>query len=696
MRSASRFRAAWIVTATGALLSGAVAGALADAPAALAMMRPPIVASTLPAPKDSIVPPNLDPIAIACGAPGSCVAVGFYVDSSGHDQGLIETWSGGAWKARRAPLPPDAASVPQVNLFGVACSGPGSCAAIGSYATSTTPFSSGLLLSLSGGVWKATAATAPGGLAAPANTFTGVGCNAPGSCAAVGNYNGTDGKKRGLIAFFHSKWKTITAPLPADHVDPTTGDNLLAELNGVSCSSALCIGVGDYETSSNQYLPLAETITPSSATANGTQGALPSDAAVGTGFQIASLGSISCSHAGPCAAHGQYFDQSSNAHALLEPLGGARWAPRSAPPAPTENSSPPILSAISCPSATACVATGLYTDTGNTAQALFEVLAGNKWAVKTAPTTLAMDAVACGSASFCAGAATANAAHYNQANSLDVLSAGKWYPETPSVPGVRGAIATLFAVACDASSSCLAVGTWGTSTGIVEHITGSVDTTPPTIKLTHPAARFALGSATVVSWSASDSGSGLARIQVRWKSAAWNSGFSAWTYPGPWQSLPPSSTSVTATGLVQGRDYCYSARAKDHAGNWSAWTSPLCAAVPLDDRAVSADTHWTRVSNKVYWNSTATVTTAHLARMRRTGANVDRIAVIATTCSTCGTVGVYVGTTLIGKINLRTPATHHRSIMTLPVFSYRTGTITLKVLTSGKSVQIDGLGIART
>ena len=690
MRLASTtFRAARIVTAIGALLSGGLVAALASAPAAQAATPPPIVASTLPAPKGASATPNVNPLAIACGAPGHCVAVGSYVASTGGDQGLIETWSGGAWTAKRAPVPPDAASVPQVNLFGVACSGAGSCAALGSYAISTPPFSAGLLLSLSGGVWKAAAATAPGGHEVPGNALTSVGC-AAGGCTAVGNYLGTDAMTRGMIAFFNGRWTTITAPLPPDHVDPSAGDVVISQLSGVSCSGALCISVGKYETSSLQVVPLAEAITPTAATANPTQGPLPTNA--GTG--IASLGSISCSRAGPCAAYGQYFDQSSHAHVLLEPLGGAGWAPRAAPPAPTQDSNPATLSAISCPSAKDCVATGVYTDTSNKGQPVFVVLSRDKWATQTPPTALAMDAMACGSASFCAAAATGFRGHDSTPNSLDVLSAGTWYPETPSVPGVDGAIPTLYAVACDAASSCWAVGPW--VAGVAEHITGSVDTTPPTIKMTHTTARFTLGSATAVSWSASDSGSGLARIQVRWKSANWNSGFGAWTYPGPWQSLSPSTTSVTATGLAQGRDYCYSARAKDHAGNWSAWTGPLCVARPLDDRAVSADAHWTRISNKVYWNSTATVTTAHLARMRRTGAAVDRIAVIATTCSTCGTVGVYIGTTLVGKINLRTPATHHRSILTLPVFSYRTGTITLKVLTSGKSVQIDGLGIART
>jgi hypothetical protein len=251
------------------------------------------------------------------------VAVGLYVDKSGHYQGLIETWSGGAWKAERAPLPPDAAAVPQPTLSRVACSANGSCVAVGSYAISTTPFSSGLLLSLSGGVWKAKAAVGPDGRALSGDPFTGVGCNASGGCTAVGNYSGTDVKNRGMIAFFHGGWKTITAPLPADHVDPATGGTVLAQLNGVSCSINLCTGVGVYETSSSWDMPLAEAISPSSATANSTQGALPADANRGVGIQIAPLTAVSCSHDGPCAAFGQYYDTSFKTHALLEPLGGA-------------------------------------------------------------------------------------------------------------------------------------------------------------------------------------------------------------------------------------------------------------------------------------------------------------------------------------------------------------------------------------
>jgi hypothetical protein len=49
----------------------------------------------------------------------------------------------------------------------------------------------------------------------------------------------------------------------------------------------------------------------------------------------------------------------------------------------------------------------------------------------------------------------------------------------------------------------------------------------------------------------------------------------------------------------------------------------------------------------------------------------------------------------MGKINLYGKPAYH-VLYVLPKFSYRTGTVTLKVLTSGKQVQIDGLALTRT
>lgn len=49
----------------------------------------------------------------------------------------------------------------------------------------------------------------------------------------------------------------------------------------------------------------------------------------------------------------------------------------------------------------------------------------------------------------------------------------------------------------------------------------------------------------------------------------------------------------------------------------------------------------------------------------------------------------------LAKISLYAATTARRLISFAP-FSYRTGTVTLKVLSSGKLVQVDALGLSRT
>jgi hypothetical protein len=77
-------------------------------------------------------------------------------------------------------------------------------------------------------------------------------------------------------------------------------------------------------------------------------------------------------------------------------------------------------------------------------------------------------------------------------------------------------------------------------------------------------------------------------------------------------------------------------------------------------------------------------------------AQLDRVGIVATRGPGMGTVGLYVGKALIGKISLAAASKHYRSLLTLPTFKYRTGTVTVKVLTKGKLVQLDGLAISRT
>jgi hypothetical protein len=73
-----------------------------------------------------------------------------------------------------------------------------------------------------------------------------------------------------------------------------------------------------------------------------------------------------------------------------------------------------------------------------------------------------------------------------------------------------------------------------------------------------------------------------------------------------------------------------------------------------------------------------------------------RIALLATTCPTCGKVRVYWGSTLLKTVNLSSARTVNRKLITVVTFAgARTGTLSIKVYSSGRKVLIDGVAIRR-
>jgi hypothetical protein len=223
------------------------------------------------------------------------------------------------------------------------------------------------------------------------------------------------------------------------------------------------------------------------------------------------------------------------------------------------------------------------------------------------------------------------------------------------------------------------------------------DTVAPTVKATAPSAPFTLGTRTTLRWTASDTGiAGLGKFQAHYRKAAPSSGFGRFVAPTGWANLPATARSVTLTGLRLGYDYCLQVRGMDKAGNWSAWTAERCVARPLDDRALTVSKGWARKTGKAYWNGTVTNTSAVGATAKRANVRLDRVGIVATRGPGMGTVGVYVGTKLIGKISLAAASKHYRSLIVLPKFSLRTGTVTVKVLTRNKPVQLDGLAVSRS
>ena len=256
---------------------------------------------------------------IACPALGNCVAVGSNWDntSSGPGRGLAMTQSltGGTWTAAEAPLPSDAAQGDAANatLHAIACAAPGACVAVGSY-TSSNGNSNGLIETLAHGTWTPAKAPLPHG-AVDIQRLNGIACTAPASCVAVGSYD-AKGESLGLIeTFSHGTWTPAEAPPPGG-APGANGTTLWA----VSCATpGSCVAVGEYFLGKNASTTQGLVEEMVNGTWIPAESPLPGNAAR-TG-QTASLLAVACGTPGNCIAAGDYTDSGKHDLALVETTG---------------------------------------------------------------------------------------------------------------------------------------------------------------------------------------------------------------------------------------------------------------------------------------------------------------------------------------------------------------------------------------
>jgi hypothetical protein len=192
-----------------------------------------------------------------------------------------------------------------------------------------------------------------------------------------------------------------------------------------------------------------------------------------------------------------------------------------------------------------------------------------------------------------------------------------------------------------------------------------------------------------ISWSGGDGASGTAGYDVQYRSAGYNGVFGA---PVLWQAAT-TATSASFTGSP-GSTYCFSTRALDAVGNLSPWSAESCTALPLKNTSLSHSTGWSKQTGSGYYMKSYSISSRQGASLTRTGVVTRRIAVVVTKCPTCGTLGVYWSGTLLKKINLAATATRKKQLITVAGWaSSRSGTVKLVVLSSGKPVMVEGLGL---
>ncbi|MDQ3991662.1 MAG: hypothetical protein M3245_05065, partial [Actinomycetota bacterium] len=146
-----------------------------------------------------------------------------------------------------------------------------------------------------------------------------------------------------------------------------------------------------------------------------------------------------------------------------------------------------------------------------------------------------------------------------------------------------------------------------------------------------------------------------------------------------------------------GSPLCVRVRGFDDAGGVSGWSAPACTNGMDDDRTLVRRGGWTSQFHQGYLRGSASVAARRGARLLLPGARGRRFALLASTCRTCGRVLVTLGGTPLGMIDLRSGKLRRSVVFPLRSFSsVRSGTLRIQVLSNGRPVRIDGVGVARS
>jgi hypothetical protein len=349
---------------------------------------------------------------VSCTAPSSCTAVGVRVNQAGASRPLAERWDGSRWRIQPTPNPSQGGGI----LYGVACTSAASCTAVGGSGAGT------LAERWNGRRWRIQPTPNP---AAGGAWLYSVACSSRSACAAVGASNAGNLAER----WNGTRWTIQPTPNPAGAQFPF--------LNAVSCPSAsACTAAGTYRNRSGTYQTLAERwdgtrwrIQPTPNRAGGSN----------------SLYAVACTAASACTAAGFSAGRSGIVRTLSERWNGSRW--RIQPTPSPAGAAPSQFASVSCTSPSACTATG---EAAN--RPLAERWDGVKWRVRHPPAPPRggfLAGVSCTSASSCTAVGGSHAG--TLAERWDG-TAWRIQP-TPSPPG-----GGLFGVACTSASSCTAVG----------------------------------------------------------------------------------------------------------------------------------------------------------------------------------------------------------------------------------------------
>ncbi len=135
--------------------------------------------------------------------------------------------------------------------------------------------------------------------------------------------------------------------------------------------------------------------------------------------------------------------------------------------------------------------------------------------------------------------------------------------------------------------------------------TFQIDRTPPLAQV-GPLAMFQGAATFPVSWSGSDSASGVKNYDIRYRQAASNGTFGSYT---TW--LTHTTSTSAAFTAPAGTTTCFSARDTDNATWTGIWSAEQCTTVPLDDPALTRTGSWSTVNGSGYYGPSVSRSTTY-------------------------------------------------------------------------------------
>jgi len=289
-------------------------------------------------------------------------------------------------------------------------------------------------------------------------------CASTASCVAAGYTTDGGVLEPMLVTGSGTAWQAIAVPLPGS-------GSLGGELDSVACPSAsACVAVGEDDVSGEDQGLL---VTGSGKSWQEAYAPLPGNSQTPPDAQ---LSAVACRSATFCVAVGSYVDSSDNTQGLLLTGSGQNWTPFEAPLPADLPDVAVSLTSVTCPSASACVAAGQYTEPGSgVIQGLLLTGSGKAWtpagfslpANAAAGPAVQLYAVACSSASACVATGSYEDSSGNTQGLLVTGSVTSWKATEAPLPADAAANpeATLASVACPSATACVAASWYVDSSG---------------------------------------------------------------------------------------------------------------------------------------------------------------------------------------------------------------------------------------